>query len=166
MSGVGKVVLYPAHHIVALLLERIMVNGNAFRFLSIFLLLFSITSNAEERPYYMWVDDDGVLNFDQNRPRDRESEEIVESPLEFGQRRFSDEPTETVYISPEEKFAQQIREVNCTSDRKILEKLLGFKAILFRGEDGLFRQLSEEAKQEKISETEQAIKENCSEPDS
>ncbi len=142
-----------------------MVNGNSFRFLSVFLLLFSITSYAEERSYYMWVDDDGVLNFAQDRPRDREAEEIAEPPRKFGQRLFSDESAETAYISPEEKFTQQTREVNCTSGRKSLEKLQGFKTIFFRGEDGFFRQLSDEAKQEKISETEQTIKENCPEPD-
>ena len=116
---------------------------------------------AEERPYYMWIDDAGVLNFSQTRPRDRSAEEIVEPPLKFGHRIAQEK--KSAYVSAQTKFKQDTRRANCDSGQKSLQKLQRFKTIFFRGEDGFFRQLSEEGKQEKIKEAEITISENCPE---
>ena len=114
---------------------------------------------AEERPYYMWVDDEGVPNFSQTRPRDRSSEEIAEPSLRFRERRPEEE--KSVYVSPETKFQQDTRRINCDSGQKSLERLQRYKTIFFLGEDGFFTQLSEEEKQAKISEAEKDISDNC-----
>jgi hypothetical protein len=146
-------------------MERVMsIDRLSSKFLGIILLMFGVAVVAEERPYYMWTDDAGVLNFSQEQPRDRDVQEIAEPPLEFGHR-LPDETGKTGYLSPEARFEQQTRDVRCLEGQKSLERLHRYKTIFFRGEDGFFRQLTEEAKQEKIDEAEQVIAENCPEPD-
>jgi hypothetical protein len=134
------------------------VLGNIL--LSISLLSISVTGVTQEQPYYMWTDEEGVLNFSQSEPKNTESTEFSK-PHEFGKPLHSEDDSNSNYVPPEAAANARTRELNCMIGEKSMNKLKGFKNIFLRNEDGWWRQISDERRLEKIQEAEQIIKENC-----
>lgn len=140
---------------------------------------FSLTcANAEERPYYMWVDDDGVFNFSQMQPRNRVADEIPKPPKaprpggrepqsgeSASQNQAAGSSSATAededYIAQMEAVSSQGREVNCTLGRRTLQKLNQFRNIFMKGEDGLWRELTPERRATEVTKAERLIAENC-----
>ena len=137
----------------------------------ILLLLLPVISLSEDEPYYMWTDDDGILNFSEIEPKDAVAEAIVK-PMPFGSPvvEESDEsgpppvvtqnqvPSEIIEL---EQINARTREKSCASARRTLEKLQKFKTIIARGDDGFWREISGEARLLEVFNAEEAIAENC-----
>jgi len=135
-----------------------------FLFLAVFSGLFTLPqlSFAAEEPYYMWKDDNGVVNFSQTIPKEQEAT-LIEKPRVFGppKRKAAQEPKP---VPVELTGDARSRELNCMIGKKALVNLHGFKNIYLRGPDGLWKEISGEQREEKVRETEQIIADNCIEP--
>jgi len=148
---------------------------------SILLLFISASLFADEDSYFMWVDDDGVLNFSQVAPREEVFEEISR-PQRFGypQTRGEQEESQSEAIDNRKalpsaasslpgdissesiaRINRDVRARNCASARRTLDKLAGFKQIIIRGDDGFWREVSDDVKQQEILRAAAAIAENC-----
>ena len=143
---------------------------------SILLLFISASLFADEDSYFMWVDDDGVLNFSQVAPREEVFEEISRPPQTRGEQEESQSeaidnrkalPSAASSlpgdISSESiaRINRDVRARNCASARRTLDKLAGFKQIIIRGDDGFWREVSDDVKQQEILRAAAAIAENC-----
>lgn len=119
---------------------------------------------AEERPFYMWTDEAGIINFSQTQPKDRRAEEIAQEH-EFGQPPPDEDADRSSYVPPEDEANQRTRELNCMIGKKSLEKLQGFKNIFLLNDEGWWRQITEATRQAEIKKAERIIEENCPEED-
>jgi len=127
---------------------------------SVSLLSISVTGVTQEQPYYMWTDNQGILNFSQSEPKNAESTEFSK-PHEFGTPLQSENDSDSKFVPPEAAANARTRELNCMIGEKSLSKLNGFKNIFLRNEDGWWRQISDERRMEKIQQAELIVKENC-----
>ena len=137
----------------------------------ILLLVLPVIGLSEDEPYYMWTDDNGILNFSEIEPVDAVAETIVK-PMPFGdpvvEESDESEPPPVVTqnqvpseITELEQANARTREKSCASARRTLEKLQKFKTIIVRGDDGFWREISGEARLLEVSDAEEAITENC-----
>ncbi len=132
--------------------------------------------------YYTWVDENGVTNYAQRNPQGYDAE-LVGSSRPFGYRRESGRPQEqqqgstssesTTSDESDDDFSieeqrraidEQIAEVkrtNCEMGKRNLAQLEAFRRIRVRDEDGEERMLDEEEKAQRINESRQIIRENC-----
>ena len=136
-----------------------------------------------EPAYYMWRDDNGVLTFSQLSPPRGVEYETVEKPKRpFGYpappRREVEAPPEPVSNSPlleetvdldpnaitsadiERANRETIRR-NCRQARRILERLTSYKQIIVEGDDGVWREISEEQKQQELVQSRADVAEWC-----
>lgn len=147
-------------------------------FLVLLMLLMSPLSWSEEEPYYMWTDENGVLNFSQREPKDKDIvAEKIEREHHFGSpmpkreeaaleeaapapviQQNDDIPSEVTEL---ERLNARITQQNCASARRTLEKLQNFQAIIVRGDDGFWREIPDDARQVEVTKAEEAIAEFC-----
>ena len=137
------------------------------RKLSPLTLLLAVTLSplavfGEEKPYYMWRDAEGVLNFAQLKPmNDRVKVEEISKPHDFGRQIPREEPPPPVIPSEVEIANEQTRAANCEYGQKTLEKLQTQVNIFMRDAEGWWREVSDEKRQEEVTKAQQAIVENC-----
>lgn len=143
------------------------------------LLLTGYTATADE--IYRWIDETGVVNYTQQKPRGTESEAIVTG---------GGSTTRTVQEAPEpvasvatgeplsaeqEKMleglraAEQVRQTeiakikqdNCQQSRDVLSRLTLKNRIRVRGEDGEYSVMPENERQDRISKAQENIARYC-----
>ena len=135
-----------------------------------------------EAEYYTWVDENGVTNYAERNPQGYDAQ-FISSSRPFGYQRgsgrpraqqqdsastestTSDESGSDISIAAERQaMAQQIAEVkrsNCEMGKRNLAQLEAFRRIRVKDENGEERLLSDEEKAQRINETRQIIRENC-----
>ena len=130
---------------------------------------------------YRWVDENGVVNFTQQKPRDADAEAIVTNT---GAPRVVDEtaapaPTSAATgenLSPEqEKMLEglraaerarqdeiaQIKADNCQQSRDVLARLTLKDRIRIKGPDGEYTIMPEDERQQRISKAQENIALYC-----
>ena len=140
-------------------------------------------ANAGADTIYRWVDDNGVINYTQQKPRGREAVAI-----RTGSEKRSTQTAEPLPpppptsaatgepLNPEQermlkglRAAEQqrqeeiarIKAENCQRSRDVLTRLTLKNRIRVRGEDGEYRIMPEDERQKRISEAQQNIARYC-----
>ena len=166
------------------------VAFHMFICLSVFMLsaLVSIPSAADT---YRWVDDNGVVNYAERKPRGVPDSRITRvasvttragtsssrAPSSSPAPSFTPQTQDQVELTGEqqemlrglqqaevERQAQvaQIKRDNCERSRRVLANLTAKDRIRVRSETGIERVLPEEERQAKIAAAQRGIAENCS----
>ena len=142
-----------------------------FGFCGIFTTVFA---GAEDHPYYMWRDSNGVLNISEVRPRDKavdvktvnggETPELSRRPGHEGpQGKTTETPAATSEDAEVEKNNATTRLLNCQIGHMALDKLNANKFIFMRGKDGLWRKLTPEERDAQVANSQKLIADNCDE---
>jgi hypothetical protein len=130
--------------------------------LSLLLICYCLPIVAEDKPYYMWTDPSGVVNFSDIKPLDRDSTEFSDPP-EFGEPFNDDDGSSPGYVPPEAAVNETARALNCLIGQRMLSKLQSYKNIFMKDDEGWWRQLSEQSRQQKVDDAFRIIDENCEE---
>ena len=143
------------------------------------LALTSVPAAADK--IYRWVDENGVVNFTQQKPRGTDSEAIVTAS---GSPRVVKEATPTVpasaatgdTMSPEQKKMldglraaeqarqneiAQIKADNCQQSRDVLSRLTVKNRIRVKRPDGEYTVMPEDERQQRISEAQENVALYC-----
>lgn len=141
---------------------------------------FGIQAGADT--IYRWVDGNGVVNYTQQKPRDADAEAITTQgggiraatqpePLAVSKSVATGQP-----LSPEqEKMLEglraaehsrqqeiaRIKEENCQQSRDVLGRLTVKSRIRVRDDDGEYRTMGEDERQERISKAQENIALYC-----
>lgn len=149
--------------------------------MTIFLTVLGQGSYATEAPYYTWIDENGVINFSQHptgldakliTKEHRFGKEIVEKP--------KTQPVPLPVVAPkseddlnaeekstQEDFEKTMKEIaiakreNCDRAKKNLMNYNNRGRIRLKGEDGEYRILTDQERQEDIKEFQNRMNENC-----
>ena len=125
---------------------------------------------------YRWVDDNGVVNYSQNKPQGVDVQQIITrsggpsivsdasdpagtGELTAAQRRMRNE-LDAAENQRRQEMAQ-IKQENCTLARDTLDKLTVRNRVTETDASGTKRVLPEEERQERIKQAQDAIVENC-----
>ena len=166
------------------------VAFHMFICLSVFMLsaLVSIPSAADT---YRWVDENGVVNYAERKPRGVPDSRITrvasattragasssQSAARSPAPSFTPQTQDQVELTGDQqemlrglqqaeidRQAQvaQIKQDNCERSRRVLANLTAKDRIRVRSETGIERVLPEEERQEKIAAAQRGIAENCS----
>ena len=147
-------------------------------FVATLLTLTSFSVSADK--IYRWVDENGVVNYTQQKPRDKEAEAIATDAGSSRAVKQSSAPVTSAStgepLSPEqEKMLEglraaerarqdeiaKIKEQNCQQSRDVLARLTLKNRIRVRGPDGEYTVMPEEERQERISEAQENIVRYC-----
>jgi hypothetical protein len=142
------------------------------------LTLSSATAIADE--IYRWVDENGVVNFTQQKPRDTEAEAIAtDTPRVFSDSKpaavassaATDEPLSAEQeemlegLQAAERARQdeiaKIKADNCQQSRDVLARLTLKNRIRVKGPDGEYTIMPEDERQERISKAQENIALYC-----
>ena len=151
-------------------------------FTLVFLLISTGLGAESDSTYYMWRGEDGVLSFSQTAPRDVEFEEVKKEPRPFGYLERQPREAETIEM-PEElqevldrrnesrsgeidsddiaRMNEETRRRNCLAAKRNKEQLTDFRQIILRGDDGVWREVDDNARAEEMAEVDAIIAENC-----
>ena len=120
------------------------------------------TAGADERPYYKWVDRNGVLNISQDKPRGKVG--VVEVPADepqvMSRRPGHMEPGGTSGVGDNDAAA---REINCSDGRLALERLNAHKYIFMRDKDGWWRKITPDQRDAQVRKFKRLVADNCPE---
>ena len=141
---------------------------------------------AHSAEVYRWVDENGVVNFTQQKPRNVASQHLVTKAgaptLVRGAERAqapqaasstadgADMSTDQQQMLEDLRAAEEarqdevarIRAANCERSRKVLANLSARGRIRVVDENGTERMMDEDERQRRISEAQQGIVDNCS----
>lgn len=148
------------------------------------LLLTGLSASADE--IYRWVDENGVVNYTQQKPRGTEVETIVTKGGSARVARNTPTPAAAPApvtsaatgerLSPEQekmleglRAAEQtrqneiakIKEQNCQQSRDVLSRLSVKNRIRVKGEDGDYTVMPEDERQDRISKAQENIARFC-----
>jgi len=163
--------------------------AQVYRILSITLLMmigFSTPLQGAEDAYYTWVDENGVTNYSQRDPKNKEAIYITRSAVRFGRRSLSEPAPEDsdqaptadentadgeAGAGPEAQMQQERDEVqkeiarikasNCEIGKRNLAKLEAYARIRVTDDAGAESVLSEEDKQSRVDQAKNTLSENC-----
>ena len=131
---------------------------------------------------YRWVDDNGVINYTQQKPRGRDAVAINTGSEQRSRQTAEPAPPPPTSaatgepLNPEQermlkglRAAEQhrqeeiarIKAENCQRSRDVLTRLTLKNRIRVRGEDGEYRIMPEDERQKRISEAQQNIARYC-----
>ncbi|RYZ80020.1 MAG: DUF4124 domain-containing protein [Proteobacteria bacterium] len=119
---------------------------------------------------YKWTDDKGVVHFSAQPPLNTQTQVIkpqISKGTPTGESAASEEPVSeasgksSVAASAPAQLAPTKDPARCEVARKNEQSLKTYNRIKVQGEDGEFRFLSEEEKQQKMDEANAAIQESC-----
>jgi len=141
---------------------------------------------AQAEEIYRWVDENGVVNFTQLKPKDVSAQHlttIAGGPTMVGEDSAATRPAPVASSAPakqelnktqqdmlqdlqaaetaRQEEVARIRAANCQKSRKVLAQLSAKDRIRVRGDDGTERIMSEEERQSRIEEAQQGIVQNC-----
>ena len=151
--------------------------------ITIFLTVLGQGSYATEAPYYTWIDENGVVNFSQQNPTGVDAR-LITKEHRFGEKIIEKPSDEPVPVPPlvappesedlnaeekriQEKFEKTMKEIaiakreNCDRAKKNLTNYNNRGRIRLQDEDGEYRILTDEERQENINKFQNGIKENC-----
>lgn len=146
----------------------------SFSILSALLLLAATDAPAKDE-VYRWVDDDGVIHFDQQPGDDKETVNIdTQGGIGVGQTT----PQVTPAPEPEPSYAQQRRDTRaerrqeaaeqhaaaekaCAQARQRVEMLEPSPRVMVKNEDGSISRLDDEKRLEILAEARAYIEKNC-----
>lgn len=144
-------------------------------------LLIAISGQTSADQIYRWVDDNGVVNYTQLKPRDAEAQAIntqggatqaARTPPPAAAPAPVVDPATGQPLSPQQeqmleglRAAEQARQVeiakiraeNCQQSKDVLARLTVKSRIRVRGDDGEYRIMPEDERQSRISEAQQNI---------
>lgn len=128
--------------------------------------LFVASYCLAEETYYTWVDENGVVNYAEKAPLDRDYEEYSEgrSKRSFGypvQKREEPAPPPPTNIAVSDDPNDIVTSRNCQAAQEAMKKLTEFKQVILKDDDGIWREASEERKREEIAIAQEAIDEFC-----
>jgi len=149
------------------------------------LVLLTTACCAHAGEIYRWVDENGVVNFTQQKPKDVSAQQLTtvaggptivrnnaqrpapvagdvpaaDKPLNTSQQQMLDDLHAAEQARREE--VARIRAANCQKSRKVLAQLSAKDRIRVRADDGSERVMSEEERQQRIEEAQQGIVQNC-----
>ena len=142
--------------------------------------LFTFQVSADQ--IYRWVDENGVVNYTQQKPRDTDAQaitttsgapQVAEAPAApppptspaTGQPLSPEQERMLEGLRAAEKTRQQeiakIKEENCQQSRDVLARLTVKSRIRVRGEDGDYRIMPEDERQTRIAEAQENIALYC-----
>jgi len=152
-------------------------------FLAIFITIstLSIDSVVAKEEVYRWVDENGVVHFENQAPGQTDAEQIS---LPSENRRDSQGSSETVYgdteqeSEPQVSYAQQKRDERarkreetagkekltaaaCEQSRKIIAQLEPMTKVLVKQDDGTIIRMDDNDRLEKLHKEKTYIAENC-----
>ncbi len=139
------------------------------------------TASAGADTIYRWVDENGVVNYTQQKPRDKEAEAITTGPASSRSsvRETAPVPVSAATSEPlspqQEKMLEGLRAAeaarqeeiakikaqNCQRSRDVLSRLTLKNRIRVRGEDGEYRIMPEDERQRRIAEAQENIARFC-----
>jgi len=147
-------------------------------------LLIAISCQTAADEIYRWVDDKGVVNYTQLKPRDADAEAITTQGGAIHAAKAEPAPPTTAVtdpatgqpLSPEQeqmleglRAAERSRQAeiaklkaeNCQQSKDILARLTVKNRIRVRAEDGAYRVMPEDERQSRISEAQKNIALYC-----
>ncbi|HEY5644311.1 MAG TPA: DUF4124 domain-containing protein, partial [Pseudomonadales bacterium] len=145
-------------------------------------LLAGASGQAAAEEIYRWVDENGVVNYSQLKPRGVDAQAIATAgggaePAESrpapaqpaaassGQPLSPEQEKMLEGLRAAEQSRQQelakIRAENCQQSRDVLARLTVRDRIRVRGEDGQYRIMPEDERQERISEAQRNVAQFC-----
>ncbi len=142
--------------------------------------LASIAFAASADQVYRWVDEDGVVNYTQQKPRDTVAEQLT---ISTGAPRVMD-TTPAPIVSPatgqelnadQQKMLEGLRAVeqarkneiakikqeNCQKSRSVLSRLTIKNRIRVKDETGEYQIMGEDERQERIQKAQEGIAQYC-----
>lgn len=135
---------------------------------------FITTANAR---MYKWVDGDGVTQYSQSAPPSAGAKEIAPPPLPSATRKLqkpanedSASATEEIKENSDGKKAPSSKEIaasesikkeNCGLAKSNLDLYTNLGRKILKTPGGLYKRLTEEERQEKIKQSQAAVKEYC-----
>ena len=149
------------------------------------LILVSLTgsySAAGDEPYYRWIDENGVVNYSQEKPRGidsiffsdevrfgyREQDKPTALPTSPAPPRTDDETSNEIERVKQQEFEETMKafeeqkKLNCDHARRRMASYTSRGRIRLKGADGEYQTLTGEERQEKIDNFQKDIDENCS----
>lgn len=146
------------------------------------LALVSLPAAADQ--IYRWIDENGVVNFTQQKPRNTEAEAIVtnsRAPRTASKPAPAATPTPSSAATGEPLSAEQekmleglraaeqarqdeiarIKSENCQQSRDVLSRLTLKNRIRVKGPDGEYTMMPEDERQERISKAQENIARYC-----
>jgi hypothetical protein len=144
------------------------------------LMLASLSVSADE--IYRWVDENGVVNYTQQKPRNAEAETIVTTSsssrsandtsapkpvasASIGQPMSAEQERMLEGLRAAERTRQEeiakIKEQNCQQSRDVLSRLTLKDRIRVKGADGEYTIMREDERQERISKAQENIALYC-----
>jgi len=148
----------------------------SYTLLSIPLLAIALTTSVHASEVFKWVDDDGVTHYGERAPKDKDYSMIktygeVPSGAEEAKQRLEQQRTDKkagdkkkIDYAEQKKTADQqamIRAENCKGAQNNLKTIQENARVRLLGEDGEFRYLSEEERQNQINNAKEMITANC-----
>jgi hypothetical protein len=147
---------------------------NKISFFLSLLLLFACATSHADTIVYKWLDSTGKVIYSQTPPPTGTPFEIVEkkTPVTLGNNNVTStsavaaaersEKSQTEKLEEQERIAQseQIKQENCKQAQANLTSLNSRGQVTVKDGD-LYRRLSEEERQERISSTQEQINEFC-----
>jgi hypothetical protein len=141
------------------------------QFLTIGLWLMAVTlvapaqAQTQADKIYRWIDDEGVTHYTAHPPRGRNSTQIRSrtghsEPVNYGTPGAGDQaagPT-TPQVEAVESARDQER---CAAARQNLETLQSMARIRVMGEDGEYRYLDDEERQQRALDSQRVVDETC-----
>lgn len=141
------------------------------------LVLASAQVSAEQ--IYRWVDENGVVNYTQQKPRDTDAEAIFTRsgrPQVVAEAQPAGVETAEALTPEQEKMLEglraaeqarqheiaKIRDQNCQQSRDVLARLQLKNRLRVRGEDGEYRIMPEDERQERIATAQENVTRYCS----
>lgn len=140
------------------------------------LLAITLAFPAAAAKVYKWVDDEGVTHYTEQAPADKEYEIVSTSgappsgaakakkQLEEARAARDEKATKDLDFAEQQKIRDEearIRKENCENAKANLKTMQEHARIRILGDDGEFRYLSEEEKQQQEDRAKQIISDNC-----
>lgn len=141
---------------------------------SLILALCAYSASADQ--VYRWVDEQGVVNYTQQKPRDMDAEQLStrsgasrvvdEAPIPVVSQELSqDQQSMLEGLQAKEQARKEdiakIKQENCEKSQAVLGRLTIKNRIRIRGDDGEYRIMAEDERQERIQEAQMGIAQNC-----
>lgn len=145
-------------------------------------VLIGLCLNATAAEVYRWVDENGVVNYTQQKPRDTDVEmiatnagvsRVVEEPVAppipqstaTGQPLNEEQQKMLEGLQAAEKNRQdeiaRIKEQNCQQSRDVLSRLTIKSRIRVKGDNGEYAVMDEDERQDRISQAQEGIALYC-----
>ncbi len=143
----------------------------------LFLICFACFITTANARMYKWVDSDGETHYSQSAPSSGSAKEIAPPPLPSATRKRqkpankdSASTTQKIKENGDEKkgpsskeiaASESIKKENCGLAKSNLDLYINLGRKILNTPDGLYKPLTEEERQEKIKNSQKAVKEYC-----